>query len=137
MNSRRRVNSTVGLTATYLERTRSDGRLNKRSGILVVMLPSTGCTNFYAAHTDEKERVYPGCTSWSTITTRSEYEQTYPYMPERLVDNLLKTEAKVSVTTWDTVSTNPSKLEFLIDAAWRDRTSCEYDLSRPMRRYNA
>lgn len=114
-----------------------DGRVNKKSGVLVIMLPTTGSTNFYAAHEGEKERVYPDCTNWTHINTRSDYEQRYPYMPARLIDNLLKNEAKVSVTTWDRITADPSKLEFLIDAAWKDRALCEYDLSRPMRRNNA
>ncbi len=114
-----------------------DGRRNKKSGVLAIMLPSTGCDSFTAPHTGEKERVYSDCTSWFTIDKRSEYEQRYPSMPERLIDNLLKKEAKVSVTTWDRVTADLSKLEFLIDAAWKDRILCEYDLSRPMRRNNA
>jgi hypothetical protein len=114
-----------------------DGRINKKSGILVIMLPTTGCTNFRAAHSGEKECVYPECTRWTHIKTRSDYEQWYPCLPARLIDNLLKDEARVSVTTWDTISADLSKLGFLIDAAWKDRTCCEYDLSRPMRRYNA
>ena len=40
-------------------------------------------------------------------------------MPPRLIDNLLKKEAKISVTNWDRVTTDLSKLEFLIDAAWK------------------
>ena len=114
-----------------------DGRVNKKSGILVIMLPTTGCANFYAAHAGEKERVYPDCTNWTQINTRSDYEQRYPYMPARLIDNLLKDEVKVSVTTWERIAADPSKLEFLIEEAWKDRTLCEYDLSRPMRRNNA
>jgi hypothetical protein len=114
-----------------------DGRINKKSGILVIMLPTTGCTNFHAVHAGEKERVYPECGSWTEINTRSEYEQWSPYMPARLIDNLIKNEARVSVTTWNTIYADPSKLQFLIDAAWKDRTFCEYDLSRPMRRNNA
>ena len=114
-----------------------DGRINKKSGILVIMLPTTGCTNFHAVHAGEKERVYPECGSWTEINTRGEYEQWYPYMPARLIDNLIKNEARVSVTIWNTIYADPSKLQFLIDAAWKDRTFCEYDLSRPMRRNNA
>ena len=85
----------------------------------------------------EKESVYPDCTNWISIDDRSEYLRRYPYMPERLIDNLLKKEARVSVTNWDRVTSDLSKLEFLIDAAWKDRQACEYDLSRPMRRSNS
>ncbi len=45
-----------------------DGRVNKKSGIVVITLPSTGCASFYAAHDGEKETVYPSTTQWTTVT---------------------------------------------------------------------
>ena len=82
-----------------------DGTVNKRSGILVINLPSTNCTTFTAAHPDEKEIVHPECTSWTNVATRTEYEQRYPCMPDRIIDNLLKSEAKVSVVPWSKLNT--------------------------------
>jgi hypothetical protein len=64
-----------------------DGRVNKKSGILVINLPSTGCEFFTAAHPNEKEVIHPDCQSWTTITTRAEYERRYPHMPDRIIDN--------------------------------------------------
>src|SRR5690606_31478094 len=66
-----------------------DGTVNKQSGILVVQLPSTNPTYWTAAHEVEKAAVYPDCTSWSTISDQAEYERRYPYMPARIIDNLL------------------------------------------------
>jgi hypothetical protein len=43
-------------------------------------------------------------------------------------------DAKISVTTWDTIEGDPEKLRFLIDATFTDRASCKYNLSRAMRR---
>ena len=114
-----------------------DGKINKKSGILVVNLPSTHCTYFGVSHTYEKEKVYPECTSWGSIDNRAEYERRYPHMPDRIIDNLLKAEAKVSVTNWSKIKDNPKILQFLIDAAFEDRAKCEYDLSRRMRRHNS
>ena len=114
-----------------------DGKINKKSGVLVVNLPSTHCTYFEVSHTYEKEKVYPECTSWGSIDNRAEYERRYPHMPDRIIDNLLKAEAKVSVTNWSKIKDNPKILQFLIDAAFEDRAKCEYDLSRPMRRNNS
>jgi MTH538 TIR-like domain (DUF1863) len=114
-----------------------DGAVNRQSGILVVQLPSTNPIYWQAAHDVEKAKVYPDCTSWVTINDRSEYERRYPYLPARIIDNLLAPKAKVSVTTWDRIAGNLNNLVTLIDAAYDDRTACEYDLSRPMRTNNA
>ena len=114
-----------------------NGRVNKQSGVLVITLPSTGCTSHTAAHGDiEKTTVYPEST-WSSITSREEYEKRYTCLPARIIDNLLKKGAMVSVTSWDKIAANPEILRFLIDVTFNDRASCEYDLSRAMRRTNS
>ncbi|MCK4620430.1 MAG: TIR domain-containing protein [Desulfobacterales bacterium] len=115
-----------------------DGTVNNKSGVFVIQLPTTGCTNFHAAHGDEeKNNLYPNVTGWTTITSRAEYERRYPYMPSRIIDNLLKNGAKVSVANWDTVTADTEKLKLLIDLTYRDRASCDYDLSASMRRANS
>lgn len=114
-----------------------DGLVNKKSGILVINLPTTGCTYFTATHQAEKETVYPEVTSWMLIDERSEYERRYPYMPNRIIDNLLNKETKISVTNWDRIANSPRILAFLIDAAYNDRLACKYDLNRSMRRANS
>ena len=106
-----------------------DGTRNKRSGVLAVTLPDTGCTSFTAPHDQEKEVIYPYNTSWMSIDERGEYEKRYPHMPDRIIDNLLRPSAKVSVTNWDKIADDPEKLRFLIEAAHRDRSGCDYDLS--------
>jgi len=115
-----------------------NGKVNKQSGILVINLPSTGCTYFTVAHGEEEKKVvYPTTTSWTTIETRSEYERRYQYMPDRIIDNLLNKEAFISVTNWDNIIDDIEKLRLLIELTFRDRSKCKYDLSRPMRRKNA
>ena len=109
-----------------------DGRVNKRSGILVINLPSTNSTTFTAAHPREKEVVHPDCTSWTSVDTRTEYERRYPHMPDRIIDSLLKKDAKVSVVPWEKIT--KESLAFLIEAAFQGRENCQYDLSREMRR---
>ena len=112
-----------------------NGSVNKQSGILVIHLPSTGITTYTAPHGDDEKRiVYPENSSWVSVTTRTEYERRYPYAPARIIDNLLKKEATVSVTNWDKVAGDIEKLRFLINATYDDRTQCEYDLSRSMKR---
>ena len=115
-----------------------DGKVNKKSGVLVINLPITRCTFYTASHgDDEKREVYPENTSWISISNRTEYESRYPYLPDRIIDNLLKSGAKVSVSNWEKVAGDIEKLQFLIDKTFNDRLACDYDLSRPMRRSNS
>lgn len=114
-----------------------DGAVNKKSGILVIQLPSTNPLYYTAAHEVEKAIVYPDCAEWTHITDRAEYERRYTYLPARLIDNLMEPKAKVSVTTWDRVTENLDNLVTMIDAAYDDRANCQYDLSRPMRTINS
>ena len=115
-----------------------DGSVNKRSGIVVVNLPGISSDQFSAPYGDqEKELLYPDITSWIHINQRAEYERRFPYMPDRIIDNLLKQDVKISVTSWDRINNNKKNLEFLIEAAFLSRLNCPYDLSRPMRRANS
>ena len=113
-----------------------DGTRNKKSGILAIYLPSTGCFNYFAAHgLEEKRLIYSEQRSWTHLGSRAEFEAWYPYMPDRIIDNLLAPRAYISVVPWNRITTH--NLEFLIDVTFRDRGSCEYDLSRKMRRRNS
>ena len=110
-----------------------DGRVNKRSGILIVNLPTI--RNSVRAEHKEQKIIYPEITTWTSFTKRKEYEDNYPNVPERIIDNLIHPGAKISVTNWDKI-TNPEILKYLINITFEDRVNCEYDLSRPMRRKN-
>ena len=72
-----------------------------------------------------------------SITDRKEYEKRYPYLPDRIIDNLLKNEAKISVTNWKRIVDKPDILKFLIDVTYNDRSACVYDISRQMRRHDS
>jgi hypothetical protein len=111
-----------------------DGSVNKKSGILVINLPSTGSNAGYIAHDREKETVYPEVKSWVTIDERAEFERRYPFLPPRIIDNLMKKTAKISVVPWTKVDGNPEVLSFLIGRTFEDRANSVYDLSRAMRR---
>lgn len=66
-----------------------DGSVNKKSGIVVINLPGIS-DSFTAPHGDEeKQLMYPNVDSWMTINEREEYERRYPFMPKRIIDNLL------------------------------------------------
>ncbi len=112
-----------------------DGSVNRRSGIVVINLP--GISDYACAPYGEEENrlLHPEVTSWTTIEHRSEYECRYPYMPDRIIDNLMRPDVKISVVSWK--KTNERTLDFLIDTAFDNRENCRYDLSRPMRRANS
>ena len=112
-----------------------DGRINKKSGVVAIELPTTNGELVTAPHGQQEKDLYPDITSWTSIDSRAEYERRYPYMPDRLIDNLLKLEARVSVVPWSRIDAH--SLTTLVEAAFLDRASCEYDLSRPMRRANS
>ena len=112
-----------------------DGRLNKKSGMLVINLPTVDNDNGWAAHgASERATVYPDCGSWRRWSSRGEFESAFPYMPSRIVDSLVN-GAKISVVGWERL--NAQRLKFLVDAAFADRANCDYDLSAPMRRKNS
>ena len=112
-----------------------DGTVNKKSGILVIMLPPTDYGFLHVSHGQSEKALYPDITSWTSVESREEYKRRYPYMPDRIIDNLVNPNSKISVTSWNRLNT--TSLKFLVDAAFQDRNSCEYDLSRPMKRTNA
>lgn len=112
-----------------------DGSVNTRSGIVVINIPGTS-DYFGAPYGDgEKNLIYPDITSWTNINDRTEYERRYPNMPDLIIDNLMKSDVKISVAPWERI--NATTLEFLIEAAFRNRANCPYDLSRRMRRANS
>ena len=113
-----------------------DGSVNRRSGVVVINLPGISDGQCHAPHGDEEKRLlYPDITSWTHIDERAEYEHRYPHMPDRVIDNLVKPGVKISVVPWRRI--NGKTLEFLIEAAFRYRSDCPYDLGRPMRRANS
>ncbi|MGI2106936.1 TIR domain-containing protein [Shewanella frigidimarina] len=115
-----------------------DGQINKKSGVLVIQLPSTGCNTYTAAHgEEEKSALYPEVDSWISITKKSDYENRYPYLPQRIIDNLLKSDVKVSVANWHTITASPDKLKLVIDLTFKGKESCNYDLSQQMKRANS
>lgn len=111
-----------------------DGAVNKKSGIIVVNLPPTNCSNFHISHDGEQEALYPLHTVWDSVVTEMDYRRRYPYLSERLIDNLMEAKALVSVVNWSLIENNFSKFGWLIEATFNDRGECEYDLSRNMQR---
>ena len=112
-----------------------DGKVNKKSGILVINLPSVCCQYHTLCTKEEKEAILPNQKTWISINDRSEFERRYPYMPARIIDNLLKKGVSISVINWSDLSVD--KLKLLIDKAYDARSNNDYDMSREMRMRNA
>jgi len=113
-----------------------NGKRNKQSGILVVNLPEIEhCSHITAGH-GEQQTVYPEFHHGLLLIHEKNMKSVILNMPERIIDNLLNLEAKISVTKWSKIIQNPKILKFLIDATFEDRVRCDYDLRRPMRRQN-
>lgn len=112
-----------------------DGKKNKKSGIIVILLPTAKSTYYTCGFGNEKTEIYPEEKSWMTITDRAEYERRYPYMPPRIIDNLLKPGVNISVINWDKI--NVENLKLMIDNAYDNRAKQDYDMTRPMRERNS
>lgn len=104
-----------------------------RSGVVVLLASDCESEFFTAPFNEIKERLYPGVSSWTTISERDEYERRFPYLPPRIIDSLVKGGSNISVTNWSNVINSPENLRLLIECAHNSRTSAEYDMSRPMR----
>lgn len=112
-----------------------DGEVNKKTGILIITLPSV--ESIIRASDDEvKKNIFPDIKSWRAITSRAEYEKIYPNLPARIIDNLLKKDVKINIVSWSRIYNNIEGLKFLIDKAYKDKRDNNYDLSRKMRRKN-
>lgn len=122
-----------------------DGAVNKKSGIIVIMLPSTGCHLHTLPRKLDKEAVLPQEKNWISINTFKDYKERYPFMPDRIVDNLLKSRVNIAVINWSDLTDwmgllcddGAEKLRKLIDNAYNDRASNDYDLTRAMRMRNS
>lgn len=114
-----------------------DGKVNKKSGVLVITLPMVSCRRICAPHGGEEKACYPHIQSWRPLGSWKQCKQACPEMPDRILDNLVKREALISVTRWNDIESSPKRLRTLIELAFRDRKNCKYDLSRRMRRRNS
>ncbi|ECE0941461.1 hypothetical protein ZP13_25250 [Salmonella enterica subsp. enterica] len=114
-----------------------DSPRNGKSGVFVINLPSTGTNYIRASHgEDEKNEFHPNITEWITINDRSTYKERYPYMPERIIDNLMSEKSYISIVNWDQIHNNPENLRKMIELTFRDKDKCEYVFSTPMRMRN-
>lgn len=114
-----------------------DSPRNGKSGIFIINLPSTGTNNIRASHGEnEKNEFHPNITEWITINDRTTYKEIYPYMPERVIDNLMSEKSYISIVNWDQIHNNPENLRKMIELTYQDKDKSEYVFSTPMRMRN-
>lgn len=108
-----------------------NGAKNKKSGILVINLPSINGSQISIC--DEDKLILGPEIKWSPITSYDRYE----YLPGRIVDNLKSSDVRISVVDYSRIINNPEGLKQLIDIAYNNRDTNHYNLSVPMRRRNS
>lgn len=116
-----------------------DGEKNKKSGLVVINLPTIkrNSTMIVASH-HENQMIDPNNQlNWQPIRSKAQIKTANPYLPERIIDNLIKEDVKISVFSWKLVIENLSWFKTFIDLAHNDRKSCNYDLSTEMRGRNS
>lgn len=105
-----------------------------RLGIVVVNLPtiSQGCNS-----SDINERKLISSNKvWIQLKNRCEFEDVFPFMPSRIIDNLEK-NVPISVVNWSRVKDNPEILMELIDNAYNRKKIIKYINSSPLRKHNS
>jgi hypothetical protein len=120
-----------------LKSTMIDGRLNRRSGILVINLPNSGSDSWHTVFPREKELIYPDYEGrWRNIARQAEYEDIFPNMPRRILENLTVPGVSISIVPWDRVYGYPDRFRYLLAETAKVGPLNQYDLSRRMRRKN-
>ena len=80
--------------------------------------------------------------NWTPISSQTEYELRFPYLPDRIIDNLCTNKSKIAVICWsdlldETGQLCSDKIRRLINSAFQMKDICEYDMSRGMRERNS
>ncbi len=113
-----------------------DSDINPKMGILVINLPQSS-QSMIACGADE-EKIMGENINWVPLKKdKSEIEEKYPYLPDRIKTNIAREGVSISVVNWDVVANNTQKLKELIDNAFDRRKTNNYDHSAPLRRRNS
>ncbi len=119
-----------------------DSPKNKQSSIVVIQLPDTSSRYRIIPYSEQyKKEMYPDF-NWTPISSQTEYELRFPYLPDRIIDNLCTNKSKIAVICWsdlldETGQLCSDKIRRLINSAFQMKDICEYDMSRGMRERNS
>ena len=111
-----------------------NSEVNPQMGIVVINLPNI--KQYIRAGEEADKPLLSSDPNWTSLKSRAEIEEKYPYMPSRIIDNFEKYKP-ITVVDWDRISNNPQILMQLIDNAFNRRKSFTYDHSAPLRRNNS
>lgn len=115
-----------------------DSDANPQMGILVINLPSiSGSGKMLACGKDEEDAMSPHSTWTPASKELSQLRDDHPYMPDRIITNMARTDVTISVANWNGICNNTESIKLLIDNAFNRRKTNNYDHSAPLRRRNS
>lgn len=118
-----------------------DGRINRKSGILVIDLLATSDERWFCSMLGEKSEIYSDYldspTTWFDVETKADFSSRWPHVPDRIHDNLVNPSAQISIVPWSRIVKRPDRLKWLVDQAAAAGRTNVYDLRRKMRRNNS
>jgi len=113
-----------------------DGSVNRRSGILVILLPTIP-EAYYFNNELERKIVDPAMQmNLMPLSGKAEFEALYPNVPRRILENLALGCASIPIVPWSSVYGHAEVFSGLLRVTKSYGKSNQYDLSRPMRKKN-
>ena len=102
--------------------------------ILVINLPD--CRNSCCKNNEREKQIIENGEKmeWVTLDNYSEFKQSYPDLPERLLKSLANKKTPVTIVNWGTLTLG--QIKELIDFSYQRRNKYEYDDSDRLRRKN-
>lgn len=111
-----------------------DTMKNPKTGMLVINLPTIEQCEL-ASDENDKILIDDNCANWVSLKEQQEYEEAFPYLPLRIMDNISK-GIPISVVNWSKIIDNPKVLEALIHNAFARRKCTVYKNNRQLKRKN-
>lgn len=105
-----------------------DGEKNKKSGIILMVLPSVG---EYSSVPYEEIKAYYDNVTWTSVSD-AEFRRRHSYLSEKMILNVRNKYVSIPVVPWGMFGRNPIALKHLIDVTFQNKDNCKYDLSMPM-----
>lgn len=110
--------------------------VNPQMGILVINLPTI--SQSMISNSESEKDIMGPFINWETLNKDlSSLKAKYPYLPDRIIENLARDDVQISIVNWDVIYNDTNKLKELIDNAYNRRKSNKYDHSTPLRRQNS
>lgn len=110
--------------------------VNPQMGILVINLPTI--SQSMISNSESEKDIMGPFINWETLNKDlSSLKAKYPYLPDRIIENLARNDVQISIVNWDVIYNDTNKLKELIDNAYNRRKSNKYDHSTPLRGRNS